>query len=276
MGTTTAIALERHGAVSAAPPLVLIHGVGTNRSIWSRSVPALAKRRTVITLDLPGFGESPAPEGGGWTIAGSAASICAALTAEIEPPFDLCGSSLGGAVALELAAANPDLVDKLVLCAPAGFRPVPRLLPLLAGAAVGPFLTARREAGSRLAGLAAARRITLAGTIADGARLDPATARLMLAASAGSASLGPAFRAAAAANLTATLDAGPDELGLIWGSADRVIPAGTAARILALRPRARLELIPGAGHIPHLERPELFVPALERLLERLPSARASA
>jgi pimeloyl-ACP methyl ester carboxylesterase len=115
----SAVALETTGA---GPPLVLIHGVGTNRSIWSLSLPALAETRAVTTLDLPGFGDSDPPERG-WELAHVADTVGAALEDEIAAPFDLIGSSLGGAVALSLAVARPDLVRRLILCAPAGFRP---------------------------------------------------------------------------------------------------------------------------------------------------------
>ena len=248
--------------------MVLIHGVGTNRSIWSRALPALAERRLVAAVDLPGFGESPAPAGG-WTIDGVAEQIALALVAEVDPPYDLVGSSLGGAVALALAGRNPELIGRLVLCAPAGFRPAPGPLPFAAAALAGPLLSVRRTTGLRLADVGFARRAILTGTVADGSRLDPETARLVLRASEGAVSLGPAFRAAAGANLGEIATRLPFRFGLVWGSLDRVIPAHTAERVLALRPDTVLELVAGVGHIPHLEAPERFNEALERVLERL-------
>ncbi len=262
-----AIALGRSGSGRRA--MILIHGVGTNRTIWSRTIGALEPGRTIVAVDLPGFGESPAPAGE-WTIAGVAAAIGTALAAEVDPPYDIVGSSLGGAVALALAASRPELVDRLVLCAPAGFRPVPEPLSFAAGALIGPFLSARRSAGLRLAEVGGARRALLAGTVADGSALDPEDARLMLRASGGATALGPAFRAAAGADLAGLAKGLRQPPGLIWGTLDRVVPAHTAERVLAVRPDAALELIHGAGHIPHLETPARFSEALERVLERLP------
>lgn len=255
-------------AGSGGRPMVLIHGVGTNRSIWSRAIPGLAEGRLVAALDLPGFGDSPPPRGG-WSIDGVAEQIALALVSEIDPPYDVVGSSLGGAVALTIAGRSPELVSRLVLCAPAGFRPAPGPLPFAAAALAGPLLSARRTTGLRLADVGFARRAILAGTVADGSSLDPETARLVLRASEGAVSLGPAFRAAAGANLGEIATALPFRFGLIWGSLDRIIPAHTAERVLALRPDSVLELISGAGHIPHLECPERFTPALERVLEQL-------
>ncbi len=216
------IAIARSG--DGPRSMVLIHGVGTNRSIWSRAIGTLERSRTVVAVDLPGFGDSPAPESG-WRIEAVAAEIATALAGELDPPYDIVGSSLGGAVALALASSRPELVDRLVLCAPAGFRPIPDPLPVAAGALIGPFLTARRTAGLRLAGIGSARRALLAGTVADGSALDPEDARLVLRASAGATALAPAFRAAAAADLAEMALALREPPGLIWGTLDRVVPA---------------------------------------------------
>lgn len=251
------------------PPLGLIHGVGTNRTIWSRVRPLLDVERTVAAVDLPGFGESPEPAGG-WDLGEVADAVGAVLADRLDPPFDLVGSSLGGAVALVVARRHPELIKRLVLCAPAGFRPLGGPLPALAGHAAGPLLTARRLAGGRLADNRHARRVLLSGTVADGAALSPEDARLMLAASEGAVALRSALTAAARADLrreAAELAAAP---GVIWGSFDRVIPPHTAERILEIHPDAPIELIAGAGHIPHLERPKQFAEALERLHSRLP------
>lgn len=249
-------------------PLVLIHGVGTNRTIWSRSVPLLARGRAVTTLDLPGFGDSRAPER--WSLEGVADLIAAALETEVEGSFELIGSSLGGAVALTLADRRPDLVRRLVLAAPAGFRPAPEPLGRIASAAAGPLLSARRFAGLRLAERPTARRALLAGTVADGSALTPEAARLMLRASADAVSLGPAFRTAARADLREPAARLETPTGLVWGSLDRVIPVHTIERILEIHPDAPVEVISGAGHIPHLETPERFATAVERVLSQLP------
>jgi pyruvate dehydrogenase E2 component (dihydrolipoamide acetyltransferase) len=259
------VALETTGA---GAPIVLIHGVGTNRSIWSRAVPALAAERSVTMLDLPGFGRSPPPER--WQLEPVAASVAAALEQEVGEPFDLVGSSLGGAVALTLAAARPDLIRRLLLAAPAGVRPAPGPLPMIAGRIAGPYLFARRTAGLRFADSAQARRLFLAGTVADGSSLDVEAATLIWRASEQAVSLRVAMTAAAAADLRRLTRELELPFGLIWGSLDRIVPAHTAERILEIAPDAPLELIAGAGHIPHLERPREFVQALERVIEQLP------
>lgn len=271
--TVAGVAIEDHAQVGHGAPqrhAVLVHGVGTDRTIWSSSLPLLARRGPVSTLDMPGFGASGPPPGGEWTLAGVADRIAEALRERIDEPFDLVGSSLGGAVTLALAARHPAIVHRLILVGPAGFRPVPAALAGIAAALTPPFVALRRAAGLRLLEHATARRLLLAGTIADGAGLAPEGARVMLGSSAGARSLAPAFAAAARADLRRELEQLDVSVGLIWGGLDRVIPAHTAERLLAIRPEMPLELIPASGHIPHLETPELFVAALERVVSRLP------
>lgn len=249
--------------------MALIHGVGTNRSIWSRSVPLLESAgRAVTSLDLPGFGRSPAPDQ--WRIEAIADSVAEALEDQIGEPFDLIGSSLGGAVAITVAARRPDLIGRLILAAPAGFRPAPGPLPAIAGLIAGPYLFARRRAGLRFADHAQARRLFLAGTVADGSAIDPEDATLIWRASEDAVSLRPAMSAAASADLRDLTRGLEVPFGLLWGTLDRIVPAHTAERLLEIAPDAPIELIPSAGHIPHLERPRRFVQAVERLLEQLP------
>jgi pimeloyl-ACP methyl ester carboxylesterase len=260
------VSMETRGA---GEPLVLLHGVGANSSVWSLALPALTAARAVTTPDLPGFGASPPPEGR-WTLEGVSDLLAVTLTARIDPPFDLLGSSLGGAVALTLAVRRPELVHRLILQAPAGFRPAPGPLPQLFAAAARPYLALRRAAGLRLADHPQARRVLLSGTVADGARLDACSARRLLGASAQAPSLQPALAAAAAADLGPQLQRLRAPLGLIWGGLDRVMPAHVAERILERHPDAPLELIGDAGHVPQLEAPDRFAAAVERLFSRLP------
>jgi pimeloyl-ACP methyl ester carboxylesterase len=260
------LALETHGSGS---PLVLIHGVGSSRAIWMHALEPLARARTVCILDVPGFGESE-PLGEGFDMAAVAERIAVGVVERVDPPFDLLGSSLGGALALTLAVRRPELVRRLLLSAPAGFRSLPDSLARVAGLGSGAVLAARRRAGRVLAGSATARRALLAGVVADGAGLAEGDARLLFEASAGATRLRPAVAAAARADLRDELAVLRQPLGLIWGDADRVIPAMTAERLLALRPEAPLEIVPDAGHIPQLERPAQFAAAVERVFEQLP------
>ena len=104
------LAFTTHG--SGEPTLVLIHGLGMDRSAWDRVVPALAARHKVVTVDLPGHGAS-AP-----LARVSVRSVAEELErtlrrGKVKNPV-LVGHSYGGLVALEAAASNPSRVKGVV------------------------------------------------------------------------------------------------------------------------------------------------------------------
>jgi pimeloyl-[acyl-carrier protein] methyl ester esterase len=97
------------------PDLVLLHGWGLNLRVWDRLAEALSDRFRVIAVDLPGHGRSD------WS---SSAGTPAAQTwrlletlASFSNSYSVLGWSLGAQVALDLAAAMPIRVDRLVLVA---------------------------------------------------------------------------------------------------------------------------------------------------------------
>jgi pimeloyl-ACP methyl ester carboxylesterase len=259
-----AIDVEGNGA-----SLVLLHGVGANRAIWSRVTPLLAPHRLVAAPDLPGFGASP-PGGHGFELDRVADRLGDALEIDVPVPFDLLGHSLGGAVALVLAARRPKLVRRLILAAPAGLAPRRAPLPALASVAGSALIGARRRVGPPLAWSASARRILLLGVVADGARLPPDEVRRMLRGSAHSSRIGAAIQAVAAADLRPQLAGLAVPVAFVWGDRDHVVPISSLRSLRALVPGAATEIIPGAGHVPQVERAREFASAVERLLAGSP------
>jgi 3-oxoadipate enol-lactonase len=253
---------------------VLVHGLATTRLIWRRVVPRLGHRRAVA-LDVPGFGASP-PAGPGFALDAVAAAIGDGLAqAGVPRPFDLVGHSMGGALALSLAARHPESVRRLVLVAPAGLRPVPRPAAEVF-AAVSQQLIALRRAGAPLADSAWGRRLLLAGGTVDAEGIPPAEARAMVLASRGATRIRAALAAVVAADLRPALTAVQAPLGLVWGARDRVIPATGIDAVLERRPGAPAVRVPEAGHIAMMERPAAFARALEEILERLDGQSAAA
>jgi pimeloyl-ACP methyl ester carboxylesterase len=249
-------------------PLVLIHGLATTRQIWGLVVPALAERRRVVTLDVPGFGES-APAGPGFELEAVAERIARGLAARgVRAPFDLVGHSLGAGIAVTLAAARPRAVRRLVLVAPAGLGNYSRAASYALAATADGLLAARRRAGA-LADLRWGRRVLLGFAAADGASIAPTQARLMIDASAGARRTATALATITRANLIPVLGRTEAPLGVMWGAEDRTIPARNAEHVRGARPDARVVVIERAGHVPMVERPEEFVAALERLLAAL-------
>jgi pimeloyl-ACP methyl ester carboxylesterase len=246
-------------------PLVLIHGLATTRSIWRHAAPRLAATRQVVTLDVPGFGSSR-PVGRGFDLDVVAARVADDLRASsVAEPYDLVGHSMGAAVALTLAAREPQAVRSLVLVSPAGLRPTPFAAAAVLGIAAELYIPLRRRA-SVLAGWSWGRRVLMAGGVADGAALAPPVVRELLGASRGARRIGPALSAVASADLRDLLATLPVPVGALWGRGDRVIPPGGVDTMRRLRPDAACEVIDGVGHISMVEQPDAFVDALERVL----------
>jgi pimeloyl-ACP methyl ester carboxylesterase len=250
-------------------PLVLVHGAGTSSAIWHRVMPLLADGRRVVAPDVPGYGGSPAA-GRGFALEEVTDNLVAGLEeAHVPAPYDLVGHSMGGALAILLAARHPDRVRRLVLVAPAGLAALPRLAAGLLGAVAAPFAHARRTLATPLAGSALVRRLALAGVARDGARVPAEHARTVLASSAGATRIGPGLASAATADLRAALGDVRAPLGLVWGEHDPVIPPRRVDVIREARPGVELRVVPDTAHAPMLERPEAFCAALEDVLAQL-------
>ncbi len=100
------------------PPVVLLHAVGLDRTIWGDYRGYLARDRTVVCVDLPGHGESD-PINDGITLARMADAVVSVLRAEALDIVDLVGISMGGMIAQIVALEHPELVRSLVLCSTA-------------------------------------------------------------------------------------------------------------------------------------------------------------
>jgi 2-hydroxymuconate-semialdehyde hydrolase len=246
-------------------PLVLVHGIATDRGIWRLVVPELAAQRRVITVDVPGFGAST-PVAEDFDLEQVADRIVRGLAAQgVSGPFDLVGHSLGGAIATILAVRRPRLVRQLVLVAPAGLQTVPVAISNLLAASADGLLAVRRR-GARLAQYPWGRRVLLALATADGNSVSQATAEQMLAASASAQRTAQALRTVTTTDLRPALAAVAAPISVIWGEADLTIPIANLEALLAIRPDAVVLRIATVGHVPMVEAPAAFAGGLMRLL----------
>ncbi|MEV8605279.1 alpha/beta hydrolase [Streptomyces griseoviridis] len=101
------------------PPALYVHGLGGSSQNWSALMRELEDVVDGEALDLPGFGDSPPPDDGDYTVGGHARAVVRHLDASGRGPVHLFGNSLGGAVATRVAALRPDLVRTLTLVSPA-------------------------------------------------------------------------------------------------------------------------------------------------------------
>lgn len=118
------VRLLRGGEPSQRPPMILLHGGGSNAAIsWYRTIAPLSVEHQVIAPDLPGYGGTTGiePGGGGAVLADFVARVMnqVGLTDAV-----IVGSSMGGEIALNLALHHPELVRALVLISPAGLMPL--------------------------------------------------------------------------------------------------------------------------------------------------------
>ena len=103
-----------------APKAVFIHGLGGSSLNWTDLMAQMSGDADGYAVDLGGFGQSPPPRDGDMSPSGHARSIVEFIEEQLDgEPVHLFGNSLGGAVALQVAARRPELVRTLTLISPA-------------------------------------------------------------------------------------------------------------------------------------------------------------
>jgi pimeloyl-ACP methyl ester carboxylesterase len=110
---------SRPPARAGLPPALYVHGLGGSSQNWSALMQLLDDVVDSEALDLPGFGDSPPPDDGDYSVTGHARAVIRYLDAAGRGPVHLLGNSLGGAVTTRVAAVRPDLVRTLTLVSPA-------------------------------------------------------------------------------------------------------------------------------------------------------------
>src|SRR5688572_24578083 len=132
----------RYVRKGSGPAVVLIHGFASSIFTWKDVLPSLARSHDVVAIDLPGFGGSDIPRPlSGATYPSVAFAVMDRLGIDRAA---IVGNSLGGSVAVAMAAERPERVTALVLIDSAGFNfgagDRPLLLRLIAAPGVGQML----------------------------------------------------------------------------------------------------------------------------------------
>ncbi|MBV1947756.1 alpha/beta fold hydrolase [Streptomyces sp. BV129] len=110
---------SRPPARDGLEPALYVHGLGGSSQNWSALMAELDGDVDSEAVDLPGFGDSPPPDDGDYSVTGHARAVIRHLDAAGRGPVHLFGNSLGGAVSTRVAAVRPDLVRSLTLVSPA-------------------------------------------------------------------------------------------------------------------------------------------------------------
>ncbi|GGK99627.1 alpha/beta fold hydrolase [Deinococcus radiotolerans] len=226
-------------------PAVLVHGFGTSSHMWR---PVVAGLRGALTPDLPGFGRAAAQGQPGQGTADMAAALAGYL--RDRPPVTLVGHSMGGKVALLVAARWPDRVARLILVAPS--PPTPEPMPDEGRAAL------RAAHGDAAALRRQYAQITrqpledqdLAQLIRDGQRASPDA--WVAWPDVGSREDIHAL----------TTDLRPPVTVLFSEDDPAIRPDVIRREVLARLPHAQARPVSGSGHLLPLERPDLVLAAL--------------
>jgi pimeloyl-ACP methyl ester carboxylesterase len=240
-----------HDGPRQAPPLLLIHGSGASGASWGPVVGALAGHHHVIRADLPGCGQSPpAPS---YDVPEQAGRVAVLLDDLGLRHVTLAGHSSGGYVATALAEQRPDLVGSLALISTGpsldALLPQPLILRALLAPPLGPLLWPRRSDAVIHKGISAttARPVDIPDdAVADVKNITYRAFRKVLRCNA-------AYIAERSVpERLADLDV---RVLVIFGAADPRYEPSSAHRYDAV-PNARVEMLPGVGHVPILEAPE--------------------
>lgn len=102
--------------VGRGTPLVFVHGFPLDHTMWQHQIADLQKNFRVLALDLPGFGQSRAPQAE-MSIAGFADNVAEFLDKlGVQEQVTLCGLSMGGSIAMQFALRHPQKLGRLILC----------------------------------------------------------------------------------------------------------------------------------------------------------------
>lgn len=262
------------------PPALYVHGLGGSSQNWSALMSLLADSVDGEALDLPGFGDSPPPDDGDYSVSGHARAVVRFLDASARGPVHLFGNSLGGAVSTRVAAMRPDLVRTLTLVSPAlpELRPQRTALPTALLAVPG--VTALFGRLTRDWSAERRTREVLALCYGDPARVSAEEFAVAVREYERRLAL-PYFWDSLSRSARGLVNAytlgGPHSLWrqaervlaptlLVYGGRDQLVSFRVARRASAAFRASRLLVLPESGHVAMMEYPESVAGAFRELL----------
>ncbi|MBP6942421.1 MAG: alpha/beta hydrolase [Candidatus Buchananbacteria bacterium] len=220
--------------------LIILHGWGRSRTDWEYFLNQAIDGYTVITIDLPGFGQESLVDAT-WGIPEYAKWTVAKIESFNVTDVALLGHSFGGRIASYIAAQRPPWLKSLILYAtPSIYRP-------------SGMIKARNKAAHL------ARRLGLKRSVSSNQEL----------AVADQQGLGAIFRRVVSFDQTATLPQINVPTLLIWGNQDGAVPLRIAAETQCLIPDSELQVLDGLTHDAHHENPYLFYGLVKKFIERV-------
>jgi pimeloyl-ACP methyl ester carboxylesterase len=266
----------------SGPVLLLLHGITNSSATWEGVAPSLCRHFTVIAPDLLGHGESATPRGD-YSLGAHAAGVRDLMSALGLDRTTVVGHSLGGGIAMQFAYQFPERCERLVLVSSGGLGREVHLI-LRAAALPGadfvlPALTSAglidvgRKVGSVL------RRLHMSPgkdieVLAQGfASLDNAGSRQAFLHTVRSV-IEPSGQRVSAQDRLSLAALLPTLI--VWGDKDSIIPIEHGRAAHEAMPGSRLQVFPGAGHMPHLADPERFASLLIEFCQTTEPAQLTA
>lgn len=253
----------------SGPVLLLLHGLACDHTTWQPVIESLARRYTVIAPDMLGHGLSDKPRAD-YSVGGYANGMRDLLTVLGIDKVTVIGHSFGGGVAMQFAYQFPERTERMMLVSSGGLGP--EVTPAIRAITTPGFHQAMgllTLPGVRHAGVVGLKTLSMTGL--------KATRDLGEVADIYESFKDPQTRAATRHVVRAVVDwkgqivtmadraylTDAMPMAVVWGRHDMVIPVRHASNAAALAPKARVEVIPDAGHFPHKDHPERFVKIVE-------------
>ncbi|HUV48848.1 MAG TPA: alpha/beta fold hydrolase [Actinomycetes bacterium] len=257
-----------------AAPALMVHGLGGQATNWTDLMAELVDDVEAWAPDLPGFGWSPPPPDADYSLTADVEVLSAMLErlhAERGEPVHVFGNSMGGAIAVLLATARPDLVKTLTLISPAMPDLRPRRdtmgVPVVALPGIG------RQLVDRMARVPAERQVQgmVALNYGDATAFTPTRRAEAVSEVQRRLALphaGEALSGAARGLLRSFIDPGPSGLWasagqiscptlVIYGGRDRLVDHRRSRRAARHMPHAQVITLPRVGHVAQMEDPPL-------------------
>lgn len=252
----------------AAPHLVLLHGWGLHSGVWKTFLPWLTPHFQVTQIDLPGFGNTSADIS--WT------DIARALPVLVPAPAIWLGWSLGGLLALEIAARYPQRVQALcLLAATPCFVRREDWLTAMPEAVFAAFSDALQK--NPLMTLERFLALQCKGSVSMKTDIRFLQGVLAAEKKPSEKSLHAGLQQLASVDSRDALRLLVMPVQVILGEKDSLIPVAVAGALKVFNPSVNVTVVEGAAHLPFVSHPQACCAALlqfcrqNKLLERSPA-----
>ncbi len=237
-------------------PLVLIHGLGDRDESWAPMLKRLKGAGFhVYAPDLLGYGRSPRPENGDYSMNGEVKYVYDFIQSLGLQKTDLGGWSMGGWIVLQLAHDHPEMTDRVVVFDSAGLKSETAHSPNV-------FHPASAEDIQQLWSLMEPEAKPLPDNVARAGARRMAANQAVIDKNLQSIASSP--------TLEPVLQDFPEPLLIMWGSADKLTPVALGREMHALDPRSELDIVEGCGHLAPLRCAARVAPAVADFLKSEP------